>query len=372
MAMTLVLFGASNSANAAGYMFFDLGGDNSVATSINNSGQIVGYSYVNYFTEHATEWNGTTATDLGTLGGNYTNSRAFSINDIGQVVGNSYNTNYPVAQHAALWNGTTATDLGTLGGSNSVAFAINHEGQIAGNSDTTANNSQAATLWNGSSVTNLGTLGGSGASANSISDAGQVVGGSATTTHYYDNGILHIINHATLWNGTAATDLGTVGGNNSSAMAINNAGQVAGWSDISGNATYHATLWNGTSATDLGTLGTNSVATAINNLGEVVGYSSTLNNSAVHAFLWNGTSMTDLNSLLDSATESAGWVLNSANDINDYGWIVGSAYNSITGANHAYLLSVTAVPEADTYALMVAGFGLVSLVARRRQKQFVA
>ena len=60
-----------------------------------------------------------------------------------------------------------------------------------------------------------------------------------------------------------------------------------------------------------------------------------------------------------------GWVLDNAIGINDNGWIVGNAHNSITGLDHAFLL--TPVPEPETYALFMAGLGLLVFIARRRK-----
>lgn len=54
-----------------------------VARAINDPGQVAGTSG-----SHATLWNATTATDLGTLGG--TNSIAYGVNNTGQVAGYSY------------------------------------------------------------------------------------------------------------------------------------------------------------------------------------------------------------------------------------------------------------------------------------------
>lgn len=51
------------------------------------------------------------------------------------------------------------------------------------------------------------------------------------------------------------TDLGTLGGTYSGAIAINNLGQVVGQGYTTGNSAVRATIWNGGSASDLGTLG---------------------------------------------------------------------------------------------------------------------
>ena len=136
------------------------------------------------------------------------------------------------------------------------------------------------------------------------------------------------------------------------------------------DANSHATLWNGTTPTDLGTLGgTNSVANAINENGQIVGNSLLTGNAAVHAALWNGTSLTDLNSFLDAST-SADWVLRSANGINDNGWIVGDAVNVNSGVTHAFLL--TPVPEPETYAMLLAGLGLIGAMAKRRGRRLLS
>ena len=88
-----VLLASASHANTIGYKFTDLGTlgasyRESWAIGINNSGQVAGDSITSDGTFRATIWNGTTPTDLGTLGGRA--SEAFGINNAGQVVGNSY------------------------------------------------------------------------------------------------------------------------------------------------------------------------------------------------------------------------------------------------------------------------------------------
>src|SRR5262245_31910176 len=58
----------------------------------------------------------------------------------------------------------TVTDIGTLGGSNSIAYAINSSGMVAGSANTTGQSDlikQTGFLWYGGQPIPLGTLGGS-------------------------------------------------------------------------------------------------------------------------------------------------------------------------------------------------------------------
>ncbi len=72
---------------------------------------------------------------------------------------------------------------------------------------------------------------------------------------------------------------------------------------------------------------------------------------AMHAFLYDTINgMVDLNSLINP---SLGWVLNSAQAINDSGQIVG--YGTIGGQTHAFELN--AVPEPSSIVLAAMGLG---------------
>jgi probable HAF family extracellular repeat protein len=70
-------------------------------------------------------------------------------------------------------------------------------------------------------------------------------------------------------------DLGTVGGTLSDALGVNNKGWVTGWSSLPGDAILHAVLWRKGVRTDLGTLGGPNSSTftnsSVNARGEIVG-----------------------------------------------------------------------------------------------------
>jgi probable HAF family extracellular repeat protein len=152
-------------------------------------------------------------------------------------------------------------------------------------------------------------------------------------------------------------DLGTLGGDFSEGNAISNNGLVAGDSTIALNGSTHAFLYDG-ALHDLGTLGgTLSIGLAINAGGHVTGFATTADGHS-HAFLYEAGAMTDLNSLIDS---TSGWTLNSAEAINNAGWIVGSG--TIGLQTHAFLL--TPVPEPTSSALAACGLAFLLAVRRR-------
>src|SRR6266542_3972255 len=95
-----------------------LGGIESQATAVNNSGQVVGYGRLANYEYHAFSWTQAGGMiDLGTLGGG-TFSSAVAVNASGQVVGFSTNTAQPYFPlHAFSWTQAGGMiDLGTLGG----------------------------------------------------------------------------------------------------------------------------------------------------------------------------------------------------------------------------------------------------------------
>lgn len=239
-----------------------------------------------------------TIADLGTLGGNA--SYAQGINNSGQITGIADNASGYA--NAFISNGIDTTGLGTLGGRYSYAMAINDSGQVAGYSTSTGIGDQAyqfyATLYSNGSVTNLGTNGVS-SSALDINNVGQVVGEQN--------------DRAAIFYGGNVVSLGTLGGNRSSALSINDFGMIVGWSMNALNVSQ-AFLYNNGIMANLGVNG-GSVASGINNSGQIIGYSHSLYGPTETSFLYSGGVMKDIGSWGGSQTR--------ANGINDKGQIVG-------------------------------------------------
>jgi len=152
------------------------------------------------------------------------------------------------------------------------------------------------------------------------------------------------------------TDLGTLGGAESYAYAINNRGQVVGYAYTAGNEEEHAFFYSGGVMTDLGTLGGDynfSYAYGINDSGQVVG-------TAGFAFIYSDGAMKNLNTLVDPGS---GWNLLQATAINDNGQIVGNGYNP-SGWYRAFLL--TPIPEPGTLSLIALGAAAAALLQGRR------
>jgi probable HAF family extracellular repeat protein len=336
-----------------------LAGPGSVATGINNAGQVVGQFLTSGNEQHAFVHSGTALADLGTLGG--PSSYARGINDAGQVVGVS--DTGTDATRAFLYSGGAMRDLGTLGGVHSYAAAINNAGKVVGGAstaDTFEGILPNAFVYSGGAMQNLGTFpAGDSSNALGLNNVGQIVGNSAIST---DDPPEHPF-HAFLYSGGVMTDLGTLGGIFSSAAAINDRGQVVGYASTPEFRVDHAFLYSSGVMMDLGTLGggTFSEANDINNLGQVVGWSDSTFGS--HAFLYQGSGqLVDLNGLIDPAS---GWTLTGAGGINEHQQI------AVTGckADQCYALRLdmaAAVPESQTYGMLLAGLGLLGVMARRR------
>lgn len=353
-----VALGLAAPASAQSYTAFDigtLGGAATYGAAVNASGQVTGNSVTPNGAYHAfiTQANGVGISDLGTLPGGNT-SQGFGINASGQVAGEAEKTGGLVSQHAFVTgpNGSEMTDF--IGQGFSRATGINDVGQVTGSTSgvfvTGPNNTGFSFIPLNTNV--------SGSDATDINASGQVVGNrhSFSATQGYITDASHSFVYI----------LGSLNNNfdlPSHASAVNDSGKVVGSSAVSISGPTHAFIAEmNSNMIDLGTLGgKDSHAFDINSAGEVVGWSHTATTgNARHAFVTgpDGVDMVDLNSLV---TLPENIFLAEAKGINDWGQILANGNDG-----HAYLLSP--VPEPETYAMFLAGLGLMSFVARRRNQ----
>jgi probable HAF family extracellular repeat protein len=265
--------------------------DRSGASIINQSGAVAGGAATSSGAFQAFLWTRERGMrDLGTLGGE--TSFPFAINDAGQVVGASEPEPPPPYNEDMAFSWTESggmVDLGTFGGRESRATAVNEGGEVAGHADGEGAHGYAFVWTKGSGLTNLGTLDGANESwANAINDPGEVVGWSYLPPHGSP-----AKRNAFLWSpGGGMVDLNPAGSEaESEASAINDAGEVAGW--ITAGGTRNAFIWTKSRGLiDLGTPGVASEAVAINGSGQVIAtVESPVGAGGLpfhhHAVLWN-------------------------------------------------------------------------------------
>lgn len=270
----------------------DLGGGMSTATAINGKGQVVGESTNVSGAHHAFLWQAGIMTDLGTLPGGY-RSRATDINDKGQVVGwsatRSVSVYDPDPTRPFLWQGGVMTDLGRPDATASWpvhrAVAINEKGQIVVRSDggPSGRGIDIRTfVWHAGAWTNVSDpYGPPRVIGADINAEGQVAGWSGGYSRYTS---------AWVWDHGVLTGLGTLGGYQPEAHAINGARQVVGYDQAQGGAmgVGHGFLWDNGTMKDLGALfdGGLSTASGLNGGGDVVGWGYAARYGPAHAVLW--------------------------------------------------------------------------------------
>ena len=328
---------------------YPAGGSMTLASGLNESGQIAGTSYG--ASEYAVLVQDGVVINIGSP----YQSDASSINEQGQIVGSASLEPIvgprDIGLRATLWQNGSVVNLGTLpGGGTSRATDINDVGQVVGTSMQW--DFEHAVIWNQGQITDLGAL-----KPRAINNAGQVVGSipagfsnmtNAVVWEHY--GGFSNMTHAVVWENGQLTDLGASPGaiNGSLANDINNVGQIVGVDH------ERAVLWWQGAKVELGSLSgdSNSNALGINDLGQVVGYSQTFANSSdgIRAVLWQNGTVLDLNTL--ASVQASGWTLRSATQINDKGQIIGLGV-SPSGFYQSYLLSP--VPEPQTFRMALMG-----------------
>ena len=145
-------------------------------------------------------------------------SFASSINDDGVVVGSVKNARASIV--AVICRGGKMSEIVPHGGS-SWAYDVHADGRVVGWRDVGGNRRHAVLFGPGSRIKDLGTLGGSESYAYAINRGGQVVGASTIT------GDANL--HPFLYTDAAGMkDLGGLGGDEATAFGVNAAGQVVG------------------------------------------------------------------------------------------------------------------------------------------------
>jgi len=198
---------------------------------------------------------------------------------------------------------------GSILGDSGVAYDVNNARQVVG----FAHNGIALQYWdpfiwfdtntNGQrdyeEMINLGTLGGYGGYAYGVNERGEVVGMSWSVPKFEEYHAFKVTPVNGQWNSIARDsrvnplmqDLGTLGGLQSVAYAINDSSDIVGWANIPSTGDVR------------------------------------------HAFLYSGGVMMDLNSFLCPDTD---WILLEARDINNSGQIVG--FGEVNGLPRGFLL----------------------------------
>jgi probable HAF family extracellular repeat protein len=257
----------------------------------------------------------------------------------------------------------TFIDLGVLPGfTSSVARAVNNHGQVVGFNIGFAGLGDTGFLWEDGSMIDFGIqdpLRDSRFAALDINDRGQVVGNFGLQVWSWKEGVGTFLGargraccidkfgdiavndgHAALWEDGAPTDLGTLGGDFSEALSMNDRGQVVGNAEVSGGA-LHAFLWDDGVMSDLSfEIGVGAcnhtliAANGIDNHGRIVGSSANSCNDHATAVLYDGR----MHLLLDNAAATA---------INDHGDVVGVVYGEGLVEAGAFLFSDGKVTRID-------------------------
>jgi probable HAF family extracellular repeat protein len=350
-----------------------LGGTVSRGSGINNLGWVAGYSNLtNNAARHATLWTASDAApiDLGSLGGPLRHSSAQwpGVNNNGMIVGISHtaipdtlgedwscSAFLPASDRTCVgfvWEEGVMKPLPTLGGDHGFATGLNNNGQVVGWAETRVVDPTCdapaqvlqfrEVMWE----PKKGTMrelppwpGDSTSAATAINQRGQVVGISGECDVAVGR---FSAQRAVLWDpdGTM-TNIGGLGGISwHTPMAINERGDIVGFSNPSGDANgefmVRAFLW--TKAGGMRSLGTldgdaTSQALGINSSGQVVGVSCNISN-VCRGVLWENGVLHELTQLLGPSFPDS---VASAQHINDAGIITGRLVQKSTGRSLAFV-----------------------------------
>jgi len=198
-------------------------------------------------------------------------------------------------------------------------------------------------IWN---VIDLGSLGGSNAQAFAVNASG-VAAGSASTPFGY--------NHAISSTGAGIADL-TINSSAAEGIAsgINQAGIVVGTQFINGQA--FAAEWSNGAVNSLA--GAGSYALAINDSGEIAG-SLTSGNGQGHAFVGTPGALNDLG-VLPGGTWSSAYAINGTGDAAGYGNTASGAFRGFTWSPGGGYSELGTFGGANSYAMAINDAGVAA------------
>jgi uncharacterized membrane protein len=291
-----------------------LGGNESYAYAVNSRGEVVGialnatpdpfsvYDLFFFNSSSGTQtrgvlWHDGIPEDLGDLGG--PDTFAAFVNESGQVAGFSFINSTPNQTtslptfHPFLWDRKKGMqDLGTLGGTLAQAVnGLNERGQVVGSTTLAGDVWHDPFLWDGEKMIDIAPINcgntRDGGEADWINDAGEIVGIAA----YPASCGTPSFGRAFLWREGVLTYLGTTAGMaNSEGVVINNKTQIVGYSFPPDLSSLSLFLWEEGSIVDLNTLIPSDsgfyllLPADINDRGEIAAFGS-LPNGDVHAVL---------------------------------------------------------------------------------------
>lgn len=274
------------------------------ARAIDNKGDVAGqtFTYENgQYVSRAYLWQNGVRTDIGSAAGRVT--VPWAMNEKGTIVGYADGRAY-------IWKDGTASSLGFIGD----ATAINKFETIIGRAWTGGayglGRNPAVVLRNGV-LTELGTLGGTQSSAGGLNDRGVIVGSSYLP--------FSSTSRAFIWQEGAMRELPGLGGTESFAGPINNHGVIIGTAfDTAGK--QWMVRWTSPDATPE-KLMLRGAGYALNEHGDIAG--NNLDTGKPFLMESDGT----ITWLLDlPAMQAGGWHSFGVSGINDRGWIIGSAW----------------------------------------------
>lgn len=247
--------------------------------------------------------------------GNSAKSYASAINNQGLIAGNTSESG--LDEKGQLWQGSWSLGL-IFSSQRTIPKAVNDSGWVVGNYTYPSLFDNRGFLYNGQDKIDLGTLGGNHTTANGINASGAVVGGSDLANGQQ---------RGFLWRNDVMTPLDTLSGDFSVANGINDQDVIAG-SATNSDGVSRAVVWKEGAVLDLGVLEGASAdadanALAINNAGQVTGYARNAQ-GMLHAFLGTSEGMIDIMPTFSGSSFG--------HDINSAGRIVGLASSGFSSA----------------------------------------